>query len=61
MTDVHFCVLISDVSAEAFTNYKQDPSIISVSDIKSQGQTACHEEQKTCKEESMNVMRECDV
>ncbi len=32
-----------------------------VSDIKSQGQPACREDQKKCKEESVNVMHECDV
>jgi hypothetical protein len=34
---------------------------MNVSDIKSQGQTACREEQKTCKEECVNVVHECDV
>jgi hypothetical protein len=30
-------------------------STVIVSDIKSKGQSACHDEQKTCKEESINV------
>jgi hypothetical protein len=34
---------------------------VTVMDIKSRGQPACQEEQKTCKEESVNVMHECDV
>jgi hypothetical protein len=32
-----------------------------VSDIKSQGQPACQKEQKTCKDESMKVVCECDA
>jgi hypothetical protein len=33
----------------------------SVLDIKSQGQPACRENQKNCKEESVNAVHECDV
>ncbi len=33
--------------------------LLTVTDIKSREQPACQEEQKTCKEESMNVMHEC--
>jgi hypothetical protein len=33
----------------------------SVMDVKSRGQPDCQEEQKACKEESLNVMHECDV
>ncbi len=36
-------------------------AILVVSDIKSRGQPACQEDQKKCKEESINVMHECDV
>ncbi len=33
-----------------------------VSDVKSQGQPACQEDQKRCKkEEGVNAMHECDV
>jgi hypothetical protein len=36
--------------------------IHAVSDIKSQGQPACQEDQKRCKkEESVNAVHECDV
>ncbi len=42
-------------------NTKTKLGIMSVTDIKSRGQLACQEEQKTCKEESMNVMHKCDV
>ncbi len=38
-----------------------DTWVITVMDIKGRGQPACQEEQKTCKEESMNVMHECDI
>jgi hypothetical protein len=36
-------------------------SEVTVSDIKSQGQPACQEEQKISREESINVIYECDV
>jgi hypothetical protein len=34
---------------------------VHVSDIKCQGQPACREDQKKCKEKNVNVMHECDV
>ncbi len=35
--------------------------VLGVSDIKNQGQPACQDDQKKCKEESVNVMHECNV
>ncbi len=55
-----FCVLrITYVSS--FYGSARRMLVITVSDIKSRGQPACQEDRKKCKEESVNVVHECDV
>jgi hypothetical protein len=55
-------VVLSVVWIEwVFVRSGSQSAVSSVSDIKSQGQPACREDQKKCKEESINVMHECDV